>query len=81
PKHIRANAIVPGPVHVPWVLERLTQEAMASFGCETLQGRAAQPVELAPAFVFLASHAEAAFVNGATLEVTGGAVAPLAALR
>jgi NAD(P)-dependent dehydrogenase (short-subunit alcohol dehydrogenase family) len=80
-KRIRVNAIVPGPVNVPRVLERLPPEAAHSFGSETLRGRAAQPAELAPAFVFLASPTEAAFVNGATLEVTGGAVAPLPALK
>jgi NAD(P)-dependent dehydrogenase (short-subunit alcohol dehydrogenase family) len=81
PKRIRVNAIVPGPVRVPRVLERLTPDAIASFGSETLLGRAAQPAELTPAFVFLAAPAESAFVNGATLEVTGGAVAPAPALK
>lgn len=80
-KRVRVNALVPGPVHVPGVLERLPSDAAASFGSETLLGRAAQPAELAPAFVFLASPTEAAFVNGATLEVTGGAVAPLPAMK
>jgi NAD(P)-dependent dehydrogenase (short-subunit alcohol dehydrogenase family) len=81
PKRIRANALVPGPVYVSHVLERLPREAAASFGSETLQGRAAQPAELAHAFVFLAAPAEAGFVNGATLEVTGGTVAPVPALK
>lgn len=78
---IRVNAIVPGPVCAPRVLEHLPAEAAEAFGAETLQGRAAQPAELAPAFVFLASPAEAAFVNGATLEVTGGAAPPAPALK
>jgi NAD(P)-dependent dehydrogenase (short-subunit alcohol dehydrogenase family) len=81
PKRIRVNAIVPGPVRVPRMLERLSPEAAARFGSETLQGRAAQPTELAPAFVFLAAPAESAFVNGATLEVTGGVVASTPALK
>jgi NAD(P)-dependent dehydrogenase (short-subunit alcohol dehydrogenase family) len=80
-KRIRANAVVPGPVLVPRMLERLPRDAAASFGTETLRGHAAQPAELAPAFVFLAAPSEAAFVNGATLEITGGAVAPLPTLK
>jgi NAD(P)-dependent dehydrogenase (short-subunit alcohol dehydrogenase family) len=80
-KRIRANAIVPGPVLVPRVMKGLSPDATASFGSETLLGRAAQPAELAPAFVFLAAPSEAAFVNGATLEITGGAIAPRPALK
>jgi NAD(P)-dependent dehydrogenase (short-subunit alcohol dehydrogenase family) len=81
PKRIRANVLVPGPVCVPHVMERLSPQAAASFGSETLRGRPAQPAELVPAFVFLAAPAESAFVNGATLDVTGGAVAPLPPLK
>jgi NAD(P)-dependent dehydrogenase (short-subunit alcohol dehydrogenase family) len=81
PKRIRVNALVPGPVCGPRTLEYLSPEAAATFGSETLQGRAAQPAELAPAFVFLAAPAEAAFVNAATLEVTGGAFAPTPQLK
>lgn len=80
-KRIRVNAVVPGPVCVPRVLEHLPADAAAALGSETLLGRAAQPAELAPAFVFLASPAEAAFVNGATLEVTGGAAPPAPTLK
>ena len=80
-KRIRANALIPGPVCVRRVLDKLPEDAAAAFGSETLHGRAAQPVELAPAYVFLAAPDEARFVNGATLEVTGGAVAPVPALK
>jgi NAD(P)-dependent dehydrogenase (short-subunit alcohol dehydrogenase family) len=80
PRRIRANAIVPGPVHVPRVIDRLAADARATFGAETLQRRAAQPAELAPAFVFLAAPNESAFVVGATLEATGGPV-PAPTLR
>jgi NAD(P)-dependent dehydrogenase (short-subunit alcohol dehydrogenase family) len=81
PKRIRVNVVVPGPVYAPRLLERLPSDAATAFGTETLQGRAAQPVELAPAFVFLSTPAEAAFVNGTTLEVTGGAIAAPASLK
>jgi NAD(P)-dependent dehydrogenase (short-subunit alcohol dehydrogenase family) len=80
-RRIRVNAIVPGPVCVPRILAQLPPETASSFGSETLLGRAAQPAELAPAYVFLAVSAESGFVNGATLEVTGGAHTPLAALE
>ncbi len=80
-KRIRVNAIVPGPVSVPRILAQLPPDAVSSFGSETLLGRAAQPVELAPAYVFLAASGESGFVNGATLEVTGGVNAPLPALQ
>jgi NAD(P)-dependent dehydrogenase (short-subunit alcohol dehydrogenase family) len=81
PKRIRVNAVVPGPVCAPRVLEHLPKETAATFGSETLHGRAAQPAELAPAFVFLAAPAESAFVNAATLEITGGAFAPPPTLK
>jgi NAD(P)-dependent dehydrogenase (short-subunit alcohol dehydrogenase family) len=80
-RRIRVNAIVPGPVCVPRVIAQLPPDVRSDFGSETLLGRAAQPVELAPAFVFLAASAESGFVNGAVLEVTGGASAPPPALE
>jgi NAD(P)-dependent dehydrogenase (short-subunit alcohol dehydrogenase family) len=80
-KRIRVNAIVPGPVNAPRILAQLAADAVASFGSETLLGRAAQPAELAPAYVFLAAPAESGFVNGATLEVTGGVRASVPAVE
>jgi NAD(P)-dependent dehydrogenase (short-subunit alcohol dehydrogenase family) len=80
-RRIRVNAIVPGPMQESRLLDQLPQDARSTFGAETLLRRAAQPFEIAPAFVFLASPQEAGFVNGATLEVTGGASAPLPALE
>ena len=50
-------------------------ETVSSFGGTSPMGRPAQPAELAPAFVFLASQ-EASFVNGETLGVTGGQPMP-----
>lgn len=72
PDGIRVNAVAPGPIWTPlipatgWDAERL-----ATFGQDTPLGRAGQPVELAGAYVFLASD-EASFVSGAVLPVTGG---------
>jgi NAD(P)-dependent dehydrogenase (short-subunit alcohol dehydrogenase family) len=68
---IRVNCVAPGPVWTPIIVQSFDNEKIASFGKDSPMGRPAQPVELAPAFVFLAS-AEASFVNGEVLGVTGG---------
>ena len=76
PKGIRVNAVAPGPIWTPLQpshgqpMEKLTQ-----FGQSTPLGRAGQPAELAPAYVFLAS-AESSYVIGETLSVTGGRPTP-----
>lgn len=72
PRGIRVNAVAPGPVWTP--LQPATQppEKIAKFGSDTPLGRAAQPGEVAPAFVFLASPADASFVSATVLGVTGG---------
>lgn len=69
---IRVNAVAPGPVWTP--LQPATQkpEKIESFGADTPLGRAGQPAEVAPAFVFLASPADASYVSGTVLGVTGG---------
>lgn len=69
---IRVNAVAPGPIWTP--LQPATQETekIESFGADTPLGRAGQPAEVAPAFVFLASPAEASYVSGTVLGVTGG---------
>ena len=59
------------PVWTPIVAASFDDEALESFGEDNPMGRPAQPVELAPAFVFLASD-ESRFVNGAVIGVTGG---------
>jgi NAD(P)-dependent dehydrogenase (short-subunit alcohol dehydrogenase family) len=69
---IRVNAVAPGPVWTP--LQPATQppEKIAQFGADTPLGRAAQPGEIAPAFVFLASPADASYVSATVIGVTGG---------
>ena len=69
---IRVNAVAPGPIWTPLQPATQTEEKLASFGQETPLGRAGQPAEVAPAFVFLASTAEASYVSGTVLGVTGG---------
>jgi NAD(P)-dependent dehydrogenase (short-subunit alcohol dehydrogenase family) len=68
---IRVNCVAPGPVWTPLVVQSFPAEKNASFGKDSPMGRPAQPAELAPAFVFLASD-EASYVNGEVLGVTGG---------
>jgi NAD(P)-dependent dehydrogenase (short-subunit alcohol dehydrogenase family) len=69
---IRVNAVAPGPIWTP--LQPATQgtEKLEQFGSDTPLGRAGQPAELAPAFVFLASNVTASYVSGTVLGVTGG---------
>jgi NAD(P)-dependent dehydrogenase (short-subunit alcohol dehydrogenase family) len=68
---IRVNAVAPGPVWTPLIPSTLPAEKVKKFGSDTLFGRAAQPAELAPVYVFLASHL-ASFVTGEVYGVTGG---------
>jgi NAD(P)-dependent dehydrogenase (short-subunit alcohol dehydrogenase family) len=68
---IRVNCVAPGPVWTPLVVQSFSAEKNAEFGKDSPMGRPAQPAELAPAFVFLASS-EASYVNGEVLGVTGG---------
>ena len=76
PKGIRVNAVAPGPIWTPLqVTDGQPQEKIAEFGEQTPLGRAGQPAELAPAYVFLAS-AESSYVIGETLNVNGGTPTP-----
>ena len=68
---IRVNVVAPGPVWTPLIPSTMPEEKVRTFGADTVLGRAAQPVEIAPLFVFLASN-EARFVTGEVYGVTGG---------
>jgi NAD(P)-dependent dehydrogenase (short-subunit alcohol dehydrogenase family) len=68
---IRVNAVAPGPVWTPLIPSSMAPESIERFGSETPLGRVAQPAELAPAYVLLASG-EASYINGATIQITGG---------
>jgi len=72
PQGIRVNAVAPGPIWTP--LQPATQppEKVEKLGLDTPLGRAGQPAEVAPAFVFLASEADASYISGTVLGVTGG---------
>jgi len=71
---IRVNAIAPGPVWTPLNPsdEGLPPEKVARFGASNPMQRPAQPEELAPAYVFLASNADSSYITGTVLQVMGG---------
>jgi NAD(P)-dependent dehydrogenase (short-subunit alcohol dehydrogenase family) len=71
PKGIRVNAVAPGPIWTPLIPSTFDAEKVKDFGADTPLGRPGQPVEVAAAFVFLASD-EASYVSGTVLGVTGG---------
>lgn len=76
PKGIRVNAVAPGPIWTPLQPSAgQPPEKLPDFGAQTALGRAGQPPELAPAYVFLASP-ESSYVIGETLAVTGGMPTP-----
>jgi len=68
---VRVNAVAPGPVWTPLIPSTLPEGKVENFGKNTLFGRPAQPAELAPVYVFLASD-EASYVSGEVYGVTGG---------
>jgi hypothetical protein len=68
---VRVNAVAPGPVWTPLIPATMSAEKVKHFGDKTAFGRPAQPVEIAPVFVFLASN-EARYVTGEVYGVTGG---------
>lgn len=75
-KGIRVNAVAPGPIWTPIQPSKgQPKEKLPSFGQDTPLGRAGQPAEIAPAFVFLTSP-ESSYVIGETLHVNGGTPTP-----
>jgi len=73
-KGIRVNAVAPGPVWTPLNPSDpgLTPDKVAQFGADYPMGRPAQPEEIAPAYVFLASEADSSYITGSVVEIMGG---------
>lgn len=69
---VRVNAVAPGPVWTPLNPADRRGESLAEFGAKTPMGRPAQPEEIAPAFVFLASPQMSSYITGEILPVIGG---------
>ena len=70
---IRVNSVAPGPIWTPLIPASFPADKVAEFGQDTPLGRAGQPAEVAPAYVFLASQ-DGAYVTGQTIHVNGGKV-------
>jgi NAD(P)-dependent dehydrogenase (short-subunit alcohol dehydrogenase family) len=68
---LRVNAVAPGPIWTPLIPSTMPAEKAAKFGENTPLGRAGQPAELAPIYVFLASQ-ESSYITGEVVGVTGG---------
>ncbi len=72
PRGIRVNCVAPGPVWTPLNPADKRAKDVAEFGKDSDMGRPAQPEELSPAYVFLASPACASYISGVILPVMGG---------
>ncbi len=72
PKAIRVNVVAPGPVWTPLNPADKDAEATSKFGSQTVMKRPAQPEEIAPAFVFLASPQMSSYITGEVLPIIGG---------
>lgn len=72
-KGIRVNAVAPGPIWTPLIPSSFTPQELSEFGSKTVFKRAGQPVEVAEAYVFLASQG-ASFITGETIHVNGGEI-------
>ncbi|KAG2216863.1 hypothetical protein INT45_007868 [Circinella minor] len=71
PRHIRVNAVAPGPVWTPLIPNTFSQEEIQNFGSLPPFKRPAQPAEIAAAFVFLASS-DSSYISGQTIHPNGG---------
>ena len=72
PKGIRVNAVAPGPVWTPLNPADKQADQVAEFGAKTPMKRPAQPEEIAPAYVFLASPHCSSYITGEILPIVGG---------
>jgi NAD(P)-dependent dehydrogenase (short-subunit alcohol dehydrogenase family) len=72
-KGIRVNAVAPGPIWTPLIPSTFDEEKVENFGADTPLGRAGQPSEVAPCYVFLAS-ADSSYITGQVLHPNGGRI-------
>ncbi|MGO4937885.1 SDR family oxidoreductase [Fundicoccus sp. Sow4_H7] len=70
-KGVRVNGVAPGPIWTALQLDEGQADSYADFGQDTLLGRAGQPVELAPLYVFLSSN-DSSFITSEIIAITGG---------
>jgi NAD(P)-dependent dehydrogenase (short-subunit alcohol dehydrogenase family) len=72
-KGIRVNAVAPGPIWTPLIPASFPEEKVETFGSDTPMGRAGQPEEVAPSYVFLASD-DSSYMTGQVLHPNGGEI-------
>ena len=72
-KGIRVNAVAPGPAWTPLTVSTYPADHVATLGTDIPMGRAAQPFEIAPAFLYLATN-QSCYVTGQVLHVNGGII-------
>lgn len=70
-KHIRVNAVAPGPIWTPLIPASFDDQEIETFGSSVPMKRPAQPVELVPTYIYLASD-DSSYVTGQVLHVDGG---------
>ena len=75
-QRIRVNCVAPGPVWTPLIPATMDEEKTASFGKQAPMGRAAQPDEIAPSYVFFASERLSSYYTGEVLAPVGGETMP-----
>ncbi|MDD9369461.1 MAG: SDR family oxidoreductase [Acidimicrobiales bacterium] len=75
-RRIRVNCVAPGPVWTPLIPATMPPDKTAEFGTQDPMGRAAEPDEIAPSFVFLASERLSGFYTGQVLSPIGGETHP-----
>ncbi|MBE1533281.1 SDR family oxidoreductase [Actinomadura algeriensis] len=75
-REIRVNCVAPGPVWTPLIPATLPAEKVENFGAQAPMGRAADPDELAPSYVFFAANRTSSYYSGQTLVPAGGEIHP-----
>ena len=71
PRKIRVNGVAPGPIWTPLIPSTFSEEKVEKFGSDVPLGRAGQPEEVAPSYVFLASD-DSSYMTGQVLHPNGG---------
>jgi NAD(P)-dependent dehydrogenase (short-subunit alcohol dehydrogenase family) len=73
-RKIRVNAVAPGPIWTPLIPASFDDESTAKHGQSSEMGRAGQPDECAPSYIFLAADSDSSYINGQVLHPNGGTV-------
>lgn len=76
PRGIRVNCVAPGPVWTPLIPATMPEEHVEKFGQQAPMGRAADPDELAPSYVFLAANQLSSYYTGEVMAALGGETTP-----